>query len=416
MKRALHLTLSALVILSLLLSPAAAKAAVLSGYTSKVDYDNTDPNKYYIEIDLVNQVISVYEKEAGSKGRLVLQGLCTTGSSENPTGSGTFKLGHLKERFGYFVAFGQWAQYWTQIVRGVYIHSVMYDSKSLSDMSKSAYNGLGRALSHGCVRVLAEHAQWIFYNCPPGTTCVITKKQAPDKALVKALKEKKPSYSAYKHPVDHRADPPVLSATVAASGCRLRTGFSSSRDKTLLKLKAGDTLKVLQLGPDWCKVQTKKGKLGYVESHYLSLNPEHTETKRKYAAAESTYLYASPSAASAKLFSYAKGADVEVLGTVDKNWLSAIYNGNFGYVRSGHLSQAQETSYEEKPETVIKPSLAVRGGIIANMRSGPGKEFEVVAELPSGTALNQLEELGAWYKVEASGLVGYVNTSCIEFI
>ncbi|HOF95167.1 MAG TPA: SH3 domain-containing protein [Clostridia bacterium] len=148
----------------------------------------------------------------------------------------------------------------------------------------------------------------------------------------------------------------------------------------------------------------------------MSLNPEHTETKRKYAAAESTYLYASPSAASAKLFSYAKGADVEVLGTVDKNWLSAIYNGNFGYVRSGHLSQAQETSYEEKPETVIKPSLAVRGGIIANMRSGPGKEFEVVAELPSGTALNQLEELGAWYKVEASGLVGYVNTSCIEFI
>jgi len=50
------------------------------------------------------------------------------------------------------------------------------------------------------------------------------------------------------------------------------------------------------------------------------------------------------------------------------------------------------------------------------MRSGPGTEFEVVAELASGTALNKLEELGTWYKVEASGLVGYVNTSCIEFI
>ena len=38
-----------------------AEAAVLPGMTSKVDYDNTDPNRYTIEIDLVNQIITVYE-------------------------------------------------------------------------------------------------------------------------------------------------------------------------------------------------------------------------------------------------------------------------------------------------------------------------------------------------------------------
>ena len=113
-----------------------AEAKVLPGMTSKIDYDNTDPNRYTIEIDLVNQVITVYEGPIG--GPIVLQSLCTTGNEENQTGAGTFKLGDLKERFGYFVAFGQYAQYWTQVVRGIYIHSVMYNSTKLSSIRYSA--------------------------------------------------------------------------------------------------------------------------------------------------------------------------------------------------------------------------------------------------------------------------------------
>ena len=46
--------------------PAVASATVLPGMTSKVDYDNTDPNRYTIEIDLVNQVISVWENASGA--------------------------------------------------------------------------------------------------------------------------------------------------------------------------------------------------------------------------------------------------------------------------------------------------------------------------------------------------------------
>lgn len=62
-----------------------AEATVLPGMTSKVDYDNTDPNRYTIEIDLVNQIITVYEGAIG--GPIVLQSLCTTGNEENPTGA-----------------------------------------------------------------------------------------------------------------------------------------------------------------------------------------------------------------------------------------------------------------------------------------------------------------------------------------
>ena len=136
----------------LALFPLAANAEVLSGWTSKVDYENTDPNRYSIEIDLKNQIITVYEGPIG--GPIVLQSLCTTGDAEHATNAGTYKLGDMKERFGYFVAFGQYAQYWTQVVRGIYIHSVMYNSKKLTSMSSGAYRKLGKNVSHGCVRVL----------------------------------------------------------------------------------------------------------------------------------------------------------------------------------------------------------------------------------------------------------------------
>jgi lipoprotein-anchoring transpeptidase ErfK/SrfK len=177
-----------------------AQATVLNGMASKVDYENTDPNRYYIELDLVNQIITVYD--GGPTGSIVLQSLISSGNKQNPSGSGTYRLGTLKERFGYFVAFGQYAQYWTQVVRGVYIHSVMYDSKKLSSMSRSAYNNLGKAVSHGCIRVMPEVAQWIFYNCPPGTACKLNTRALKNPDLVKALKSAMPSYSSYVQPAD----------------------------------------------------------------------------------------------------------------------------------------------------------------------------------------------------------------------
>ena len=96
LKRTVALMLCILSVFTLL--PAFSSAQTLSGWTSKVDYDNTDPNKYSIEIDLVNQIITVYEGQIG--GRIVLQSLCTTGDAEHQTGAGTFKLGDMKERFG----------------------------------------------------------------------------------------------------------------------------------------------------------------------------------------------------------------------------------------------------------------------------------------------------------------------------
>jgi hypothetical protein len=236
------------------------KAEVLPGMTSKVDYDNTDPNRYLIDIDLVNQVITVYDNSFYGKGGIVLQGLCTTGNQENRTGAGTFKVGDLKERFGYFVAFGQYAQYWTQVVRGIYIHSVMYNSRKLNSMSSSAYRNLGKAVSHGCIRVLPHIARWIFYNCPPGTTVSIDRKRVRDPELVSKLRAEMPGFKNYQLAADGKQDPPIVPAVVTADSAPLRTGFSGWRDKTVVTLRRGDRIKLLQIGKEWVIAETGSGK------------------------------------------------------------------------------------------------------------------------------------------------------------
>ena len=324
-------------------APSVAYAQVLSGWTSKVDYDNTDSGKYVIEIDLTNQVITVYEGMLG--GTVALQSLCTTGSSEYPTGAGTFKMGELKERFGYFVAYGQYAQYWSQVVRGVYIHSVMYNSTKPSSMSKSAYNDLGRNVSHGCVRVLPHVAQWIYYNCPPGTICKIVKK-VKDANLVASIKKTIPSYDKYVQPTDSKPDPQIIPALIRFDNVPLRTGFSTSKDKTIATLSLGNKVLLLQIGPEWCKVKTGKGTIGYVKSAYILAYPDTPDTGvTTYAATSRTYVYASASTSAKTLVRIPAGSSVTVQYRVSDSWWYGTYNGVTGYMRVKYVSAATSYAY-----------------------------------------------------------------------
>lgn len=450
LKRTVALMLCILSVFTLL--PAFSSAQTLSGWTSKVDYDNTDPNKYSIEIDLVNQIITVYEGQIG--GRIVLQSLCTTGDAEHQTGAGTFKLGDMKERFGYFVAFGQYAQYWTQVVRGIYIHSVMYNSKKLTSMSRGAYRKLGQAVSHGCVRVLPHVAQFIYYNCPPGTTCVINRKKAADPELVKRLKKEIPAYSDYKQPKDDRAYPPEIPAVIKYDGTPLRTGFSRTKDTTVATLSRGDKVMLLQLAADWCKVRTADGKLGYVKTEYILAYPDNVNAvKTAYTAKSKTYVYKSMSTDSAKLATIPGGAQANVESNPKKGWWYGSYNGTYGYMRTRYVIKSETVEYPVL-EDVTQPSTgannsgassgwstgggmfnngsfpsatptptpapaqsganaSIAAGIIANMRSGAGTDFPVIGSFSQGTGVTVIRLDGTWYYCQVNGQYGYIYSGCI---
>ncbi|MBQ5758121.1 MAG: L,D-transpeptidase, partial [Clostridia bacterium] len=136
MKRSICLLLSVLTFVSVFLFAPVASA--------KDELKNTDPDKYYIVLDLKNQTVTVYERdENGEYTRIVRRFICSTGKTVNapsddpdaalestPTPTGVWKIGG-RERFGKFAKFSEYARYWTQLVADNYFHSVMFKKRDV---------------------------------------------------------------------------------------------------------------------------------------------------------------------------------------------------------------------------------------------------------------------------------------------
>jgi lipoprotein-anchoring transpeptidase ErfK/SrfK len=145
------------------------------------------PDTYRIIIDIANQVVMVFRKGIGGEyTEPVRYMLCSSGKN-NKTPIGIFKLGKHHVRFGRF-SIGGCAQYWSQITRRIYFHSVLYNSKNAQSYIKSAYNHLGTPVSHGCVRLTVPDARWIYYNIAPGTEVEIRKGSKED-VLTSSVRE-----------------------------------------------------------------------------------------------------------------------------------------------------------------------------------------------------------------------------------
>ena len=84
-------------------------------------------------------------------------------------------------RFGLFQQEKLYGQYWSEINKRIYFHTILYTKKNASTYMAETYNRLGHPDSHGCIRLTAPDARWIYYNIAPGTTVVIQKGSSNDK-------------------------------------------------------------------------------------------------------------------------------------------------------------------------------------------------------------------------------------------
>jgi lipoprotein-anchoring transpeptidase ErfK/SrfK len=149
--------------------------------------------RYRIEVDVTNQVVTVFEKDAkGDYTKVVRQMICTTGKPSTPTPLGTFKLpGGKNDRavWGYFTKFNTYARYLTRIKGGYLFHSILYRERDVFTLNESTLKALGTPVSAGCIRLMVEDAKWIYQNALPGTMVNIVKK-ARNPELTRKLKEK----------------------------------------------------------------------------------------------------------------------------------------------------------------------------------------------------------------------------------
>jgi len=127
-------------------------------------------DSYVIKVNKQRCTVTVYAKD-GDNGYIipVKAFVCSPGQS---TPIGTFRT-PVKYRWHELMG-PCWGQWCTRIVGGVLFHSVFYNSYHDSDsLSVSAYNKLGTICSHGCVRLTAGDAKWIYDNCELDTKVII---------------------------------------------------------------------------------------------------------------------------------------------------------------------------------------------------------------------------------------------------
>jgi hypothetical protein len=140
-----------------------------------------DGRPWLIRVNLTDMVISVYAlDERGEYTRLIKQFIATGGAYDTRTPEKTYRLQAYRDEDHYFEKFDCWAAYATQISGPIMFHSVIFNEPGMKSMNGS-YNQLGRAASHGCIRMMPDEAKWIYDHCRAGTLVEIRAGEAdPD--------------------------------------------------------------------------------------------------------------------------------------------------------------------------------------------------------------------------------------------
>ena len=143
---------------------------------------------YYIEVDLTNQIVTIYNTKDNSIAR---QMLCSSGENDS-TPEGTYylpakKYSDERTKWYFFNGFNVYAQYATRINGPYLFHSIPFNGKSDDRMSATAASEFGHPASHGCIRLRVEDAKFIAKECLRGTRVKIYKSGKKDENLRQLL-------------------------------------------------------------------------------------------------------------------------------------------------------------------------------------------------------------------------------------
>ena len=166
------------------------------------------------------------------------------------------------------------------------------------------------------------------------------------------------------------------------------------------------------------------GREGWMMSEFLLLADEEWQASEgwrsqgeigiPYSTEEGLPLFAAPDADSA-LLTWLDAALIEVLGTVDDDWLhlraqkdEQVY---YGYASAWAITWTENLAHAE-----VDTGDAAQ---LLNLRQSPATSAKIIAELYSGTTLHFLFDDhtngDGWAKVRVGDLMGYVSTEYLNY-
>ncbi len=124
------------------------------------------PTSNLLTTDLENKLTYVFNLASNNTWNLLYTWSCDVGKPTTPTIRGTF---YINGRKPYFGSESYRVKYATRILESYYYHSILFtpDGKEILD------DTLGAAITHGCIRLAVENAQWIYGNILDSTAVII---------------------------------------------------------------------------------------------------------------------------------------------------------------------------------------------------------------------------------------------------
>ncbi|GFZ34317.1 hypothetical protein CSC2_48430 [Clostridium zeae] len=127
----------------------------------------TSDTSYLVYVNLSAQKTYVF-KGKKNDWSLVKNYSCSTGIKGSETPSGVYTVKEKGDWF-YSTDYKEGAKYWVQFDGNYLFHSLPYNESK----SKITDYTLGKAASHGCVRLKVEDSKWIYDNITRGSKVII---------------------------------------------------------------------------------------------------------------------------------------------------------------------------------------------------------------------------------------------------
>ena len=146
-------------------------------------YNPNYKSPYYIVVYTGSQSAVVYGKDSTDGYNVVVKSFTvSTGKKSTPTAKGMY---HIRAKYRWKTLNGPcYGQYCSSISPHYLFHSVPYVKKTVNTLYNNSYDKLGKAASHGCIRMCVRDSKWIYDNCPIGTQVRVVWKSGPKGAGV----------------------------------------------------------------------------------------------------------------------------------------------------------------------------------------------------------------------------------------
>lgn len=213
-------------------------------------------------------------------------------------------------------------------------------------------------------------------------------------------------------------------ATVTGSeSLNLRSGGSYS-DSVIGSIPGGTVIPVLSNNGSWAYVQYGQ-QPGYCAVSYLTLSSTYpaeitgsgsSAMVSLGSANSSAPLYATASTQGTVILNVDHGTQVDVLSN-DGSWCRVTVGSVTGYMLTSVLDFGSIGVAPTEPPVTEDERYAIVASEAStlNLRSGPGTNYNVIAEIPKGTQIVVTSYGSEWCAVRWGSLTGYVMTQYLSF-